>query len=456
MGILSNATGMIQQPQEYVQNTVAAPGGTGALTDKFAARKAKLIASGQSVTGDPTTASTAAAMGRPNDWTIPLRNAESTMQTQAEWAARKNGTWSPTANYGEGQISKPASYEPIGTGTNSNASAINTLNSLREAGGEPTSNQGGVDAHKKGILSSVSNNNQSMNSANNGAAGYNPAMLGSPTQLNVTANQTVAGNMASLMNPDNPYYQAAANAGAQAAAARGLNNSSIGQSAVMNSVIQNSIPIATTDAGTYAKAAGYNTDMRNQFANTNVNALNSAGQFNAGQSNQLYQANLSAATQRYAADLSASTQTALATMNNDSQARISQAHDANSVLMANNSNAQTSWQYYVNALSTIDNNAGMDAEAKATARDGARITFDQQMSNIRNGTYKGSNIQYSSNTNDPDAPQDAAQDQAIPENTPGRYNSPTIETGVKNSGGVDVSDQLNFGSNGYSDGRRPR
>lgn len=121
-----------------------------------------------------------------------------------------------------------------------------------------------------------------------GAYQYNPATLANPANWNVTTDQTTQGQMSKMIDPNNPYYQAWANAGAQDAAARGFTgNSSIRDSAILDAVMRNATPIASADAATYAKAAGYNTDQLNQNALQNFNAANVANQFNAGQSNTL-------------------------------------------------------------------------------------------------------------------------------------------------------------------------
>lgn len=206
-----------------------------------------------------------------------------------------------------------------------------------------------------------------------------PAQAGTlpaPAQWNVTGDQTVAGQMGKLADPNNPYYQQWAQAGAADAAARGFTgNSSIRDSAILDSVMRNATPIAQADAATYSKAAGYNTDQQNQFG---------LAQFNAA--NQMAQANLSSQTQQYVSNLGADTQKTVAAMSNASQAAISQAHDANAVLLQNNQAASNAYSQYVQAVASIDQQSGMDEAAKAAA-----IATQTQIFNAAMASMKGSN-----------------------------------------------------------------
>lgn len=181
--------------------------------------------------------------------------------------------------------------------------------------------------------------------------------LGDPTKWNITADQTVQGQLKGMIDPNNPYYQQWATTGAQDAAARGFTgNSSIRDTGIMDSVMRNATPIATADAATYAKAAGYNADMPNQFAMKNNDSANA-----------MATAHLSADTQKSVAGMSAQTQHDVAAMNNASQAAISQAHDANSALIASNDAAKGAYSNYVAAVAQIDQNVAMDSNAKQAA-----------------------------------------------------------------------------------------
>ncbi|MFZ6769936.1 DUF4214 domain-containing protein [Undibacterium sp. Di26W] len=276
-----------------------------------------------------------------------------------------------------------------------------------------------------------------------GAYQYNPAALASPATWGVTADQTAQGQMARMIDPNNPYYQAWAHAGAQDAAARGFTgNSSIRDSAIMDAVMRNATPIASADAATYAKAAGYNTDQLNQNALQNFNAANVAGQFNSGQSNTLLNnilginsnqsiaklnsdttlgvaginattskyntdsnantslatAGISANTQRAIAELSAASQKTIAGMNNASQQTLNAAHDANSAAIATNQNTATAWNNYIAGIANIQSNSAMDVNAKMAAVQnltdaanaaGLKVTLQGTAAAAGTGTYVG-------------------------------------------------------------------
>lgn len=130
----------------------------------------------------------------------------------------------------------------------------------------------------------------------NGAFNYMPATLGSPTQWNVTPQQTVQGQLKEIIDPNGALAQQARTRGMQYANDRGLLNSSMGQTAADSALYDQAMQIANADATIYAKAGGYNADMSNQFATQNVNAQNTAGQFNANASNNLQANNLQANT----------------------------------------------------------------------------------------------------------------------------------------------------------------
>lgn len=102
-----------------------------------------------------------------------------------------------------------------------------------------------------------------------------PASTYQPALGTVGNNETVSGQVDSLLNKDNPLLQTARNQAADAANARGLQNSSMGVQAGEQAVIENALPIAQADASTY-----HDTAVRNQ------EATNTGAQFNAGSQNQ--------------------------------------------------------------------------------------------------------------------------------------------------------------------------
>lgn len=303
-----------------------------------------------------------------------------------------------------------------------------------QLGASPTAAAAGsADFDYKSLFTPITDDKPA--SVTSTAASYSPSMLGDPTKLEVTKDQTVAGQMQGLIDPNSPYYQQWQTAGLQAANARGVQNSSIAQTGILDSVMRGATPIATSDASTYAKAAAYNADEQNQFAVANQNAANSAGAFNAGQANSLtstkYTADKSADTQLAVTDknnqtalaqsgISADTQKTIASMNNQSQAAVSAAHDANSNLIQSNQQAQAAYNSYVAAVAQIDQNKDMDANAKATAIARQTQIFNSSIAGLKAQLPTTSDI---GSPLDPKAPSEAAQQ----------------------VGGVDVSNLLTFG-----------
>jgi hypothetical protein len=222
--------------------------------------------------------------------------------------------------------------------------------------------------------------------ANPASAG--PTLLGAPTKWDITSDQTVQGQMKNLIDPNSPYYQQWATAGAQDAAARGFTgNSSIRSTGIMDSVMRGATPIATSDASTYAKAAGYNADMPNQFAISNQNASNSMAQFSTAQQNDLTKAHLSANTQLAAASISADAQKMIATnnaqnaqivatLNNTSQMAIAKLDQANKQILQTDANASS---LHAQAMQTI---AAIQTNPNVVDKEGA---IQQVLATLNNG-----------------------------------------------------------------------
>ncbi len=241
------------------------------------------------------------------------------------------------------------------------------------------------------------------------------ALLGDPKRWEITADQTAQGQMARMADPNNPYYQAWATAGAQDAAARGFTgNSSIRETGILDSVMRNATPIATNDAATYAKSSAYNADMPNQFAIHNQDAQNAIT--TTGMNN---------ATALAQSGISSQTQLSIARMNADNAAAVSAAHDANSVLIANNAQAKEAYNSYVAAIAQIDQNAAMDENAKRAAI----VTQTQIFNSAINGVKAAS-------------PSTSAVSSPL--------STDAVAKAVQEVGGVDVSGALQFGDYAFS------
>jgi len=112
-------------------------------------------------------------------------------------------------------------------------------------------------------------------------AGYNPTPVATPTAWNVTDDQTVAGQVNKLTAQNSPLMEIARTNAKQAANERGLVNSAMAVSAGEKAAYDSVLPIATQDAATYSKAAGYTVDQTNQKNLQDANLTNAAAQFNA-------------------------------------------------------------------------------------------------------------------------------------------------------------------------------
>ena len=124
-----------------------------------------------------------------------------------------------------------------------------------------------------------------------------PTKLGDPSKWTTTPDQTVAGQIQNLTDPNSPLIQQARSRATQQANARGLINSSMALTGADSAAYDAAMPIAQADAAQASKVAGYNVDTANQFkvkdADTetqvglaNMGAKNQTSQFNVGQTNQ--------------------------------------------------------------------------------------------------------------------------------------------------------------------------
>jgi hypothetical protein len=210
---------------------------------------------------------------------------------------------------------------------------------------------------------------------------YNAATLGAATQLNVSPNQTVAGQLAQNIDPNSPIIQAARTGALQQMNGRGMLNSSMATTAGDEAAYAAAIPIATTDAGVYNNAAATNTASANAFAQQNANMQNTAGQFNAAAANTAQAQVLAANTQlqntamqtnsaQDIAKLNSNTQQIVAKLNINEQTQLQTMNDTEKNLIQNNATAATAYGTYAqvlynNSISTMDRQAKYDADLTA-------------------------------------------------------------------------------------------
>lgn len=170
------------------------------------------------------------------------------------------------------------------------------------------------------------------------------------TDWKVTPDQTVQGQMTSLIDPNNPFYQSWATAGKQDAAASGFTNGSMQQTGIINSVMKNAIPIATSDANVNASAAS-----------TNAGATNQASAAGALAANNLANTNINTASQQL----------------------ISKTHDENSTLLQNSKAATDAYNSFVNNVAAIQASTTMNQAAKDAAIANQHDIFNNQIAGLK-------------------------------------------------------------------------
>lgn len=125
---------------------------------------------------------------------------------------------------------------------------------------------------------------------------YTPPKLSDPTTWTTTPDQTVAGQITNLTDPNSPIIQQARTRALQQANSRGILNSPMAMTGADSAAYDAALQIAQADAANASKVAGYNADTSNQFKTheydtqtsaglTNAAAQNQGSQFNTGQTN---------------------------------------------------------------------------------------------------------------------------------------------------------------------------
>ena len=114
-----------------------------------------------------------------------------------------------------------------------------------------------------------------------GAEGYDPS------QLAVTPEMTVAGQLQQITSGDSPLMALARKQGLLSAGRRGLMNSSIAAQAAQAATVERALPIAQQDAATHLRAAEANQQALNRAKEFGASAKNIAELQNAVESNKL-------------------------------------------------------------------------------------------------------------------------------------------------------------------------
>lgn len=182
--------------------------------------------------------------------------------------------------------------------------------------------------------------------------------LTNPTAWNVTPDQTVESRINGIINGS--VGEQARGRAMGTMNERGLSNSSIAIGAGEDAALTAAIPIATTDAGTFAKAAGYNADQNNQFAMKKADISTQyglAGMQDAttriGQQNQLEVAKLNAATN-----------TSIAALDNTQKDLALKLQIDNKTLLDTNAQSAQAFNTAMTAVNNINLSPNMDANTK--------------------------------------------------------------------------------------------
>lgn len=115
------------------------------------------------------------------------------------------------------------------------------------------------------------------------------------TNWDVNSNQTVAGQLDSILASNSPLLQRANTKAQESMNSRGLLNSSMAVGAGQAALYDAALPIAQADAAVNANAGKYKADVANNMSQYNTTADNTSKQYNAGATQQASKDNATAA-----------------------------------------------------------------------------------------------------------------------------------------------------------------
>ena len=193
------------------------------------------------------------------------------------------------------------------------------------------------------------------------------AIVSGPTQWSVTAPQTVQGQMNSLLDMNNPIIQQAMTQAKQQQVANGTQNSSLATTAGLNAAYNTVLPIANSDASTFAKSASYNADAQNQVNLANAQLKNQAGQANLQAETSLETTGMNNQTQLTNTKLNNETQLTNTKLNNDNQLAMQKIENDNRQLLDNNTTARTIYSNTTSAINNVMMSTTMSPEQKQIA-----------------------------------------------------------------------------------------
>jgi len=194
----------------------------------------------------------------------------------------------------------------------------------------------------------------------------------------VAGNQTVQGQLDSVLSKDSKLNQLAASNAMGQANKRGLINTNMAVESAQNAVIQNALPIAQQDAQTFATAGQSNAVEANKVSTFNTGEANTTDRFNTGETNKISTFNAGEANTNSRFDSSELNKVNMANAQNE----LALQRDANAVAAASaasaeaakrtsgenaNSAISSSNQKYQTIRANIQADQNMTTESKARA-----------------------------------------------------------------------------------------
>jgi hypothetical protein len=259
---------------------------------------------------------------------------------------------------------------------------------------------------------------------------------------NFDESKGVAARVNQITSTDSPLMKTAATQGTQAAAKRGLTNSSIGVESAQQAVINAATPIATADASLYGQNSLANLAAKNQAANSTAQNNTTVGTTALNLENSNTQHDKSLAMNQQQVDIQ---RDALATekANFDKQLSQQQAQFTTS-LQSNNKNfdadlAQRNAALVQQKVLAVADNELRTKLAQMDSTSRADVQGNLNISNAW-GTMMA-NIQAIQNNPNLDGP----AKKTLIDNTMASFQSFTNFWKKTSGGTVDVSDLLNFG-----------
>lgn len=196
---------------------------------------------------------------------------------------------------------------------------------------------------RTGLLAAAAVPGQSVATYKPTAANASTASANGYDAMSVTVNKdqdTVQGQLDGILRKDSPLMQQADRRGREAAAARGLLNSSLSAGAAQEAVISQALPIAQQDATTYFAANTKSVDATNAARNFFAGAQNQASLANAQLGTDVSKFNANAANEASAKAADAINNAAIAKLDADTRMSLGKL-DAETRLTTANLDAKT-------------------------------------------------------------------------------------------------------------------